>query len=173
MAPTIREKLVALAYKFAATVNDGDMDASMAIRTENCLTHQCCPSLNTKPLTNNDIRAYFDEWTKIGINSKFSITDERFMVVDDVAKRVSFRAVGSADTIGGPYENDILVILQATDDCALVAEIWEYFDAIIKKELLDRLTAVQAASGLNRYAVSTAPENHGVPSAKIEPKVAA
>lgn len=173
MASTTREKLVALAYKFATTVNDGNMDASMALRTESCLTHQCCPSLNTKPLTNNDIRAYFGEWTKITSNSKFRITDERFMVVDEVAKRITFRAIGSADTIGGPYENDILVILQATDDCALVAGIWEYFDAVLKQQLLDRLASAQASSGLNRWAVSTAPEHDKVPSAKIEPKVAA
>lgn len=164
-----REQLVTLAYKFAATINDGDMDA---LRTETCLTRQCCPSLNTQPRNNKDTRAFFDEWTKIASNSKFQIADERTMVVDEVAKRISFRAKCGADTICGPYENELLVILQATEDCALVDGIWEFFDAVRKQELLDRLASKQASSGVVSWSVSTTSDNKGL-SPKIESKVAA
>lgn len=168
-----REQLVTLAYKFAATINDGDMDASMALRTETCLTRQCCPSLNTQPLNNKDTRTFFDEWTKIASNSKFQITDERTMVVDEVAKRISFRAKCGADTICGPYENELLVILQATEDCALVDGIWEFFDAVRKQELLDRLASKQESSGVVSWSVSTTSEHNKGLSPKIESKVAA
>lgn len=92
------------------------------------------------------------------------------MIVDEVAKKIAFRATCSADTIGGPYVNENLVILQATDDCTLIDGLWEFFDAVRKQQLLDRLAAAkQDLSGLDTWCHDTAP---GIDT-KTEPKAAA
>nr|A0A1E1FFL1.1 RecName: Full=Isomerase prhC; AltName: Full=Paraherquonin biosynthesis cluster protein C [Penicillium brasilianum]BAV69304.1 PrhC [Penicillium brasilianum] len=168
-----REKLIALAHKFCSIISSGDMEAVLALRTESCLTYQCCPSFSTRPLNNQETREYFEEWKHIGWNSKFWIIDEGTMVVDEAAKKIAFRAACSADTIGGPYENENLVILQATDDCALVDGIWEFFDAVRKQDLMNRLAAKQAAKGLDSWCANThSGDDKGVP-ANNESKVAA
>ena len=93
------------------------------------------------------------------------------MVIDETAKKIAFRAGCSADTIGGPYENENLVILQATPDCALVDGIWEFFDAVRKQDLMNRLAARQAADGLGSWCANAPSENDkGVP-ASIEPNL--
>ncbi|KAL2826211.1 hypothetical protein BDW59DRAFT_161050 [Aspergillus cavernicola] len=176
MAST-REKLLATTFKFAAAFNDWDVDEILALRSENCLLHPCCPSFTARPFNKEETRTASLEWASLTSHHRFRIIDKSNILVDEAAKKVMLRGRVTADTVVGPYENDYIYILRMTEDCTLVDEIWYFYDTLRIQELLDRLAANQmplgGVGGFVALPDGTSAEHDKGSSDNIEPKSAA
>jgi hypothetical protein len=144
-----REKLLATASKFVDTFGSFDVETILSIRSPTCLYHMCFPSFNKNTLNNDETRESFPQWISAVITFDFSILEPSHTLVDEARKRVMVRTKASADTIVGGYENEYVFVLQMTEDCGLVDEIWEFYDTIRLQDLQRRLVANKVSIGGN------------------------
>ncbi|KAK5627305.1 hypothetical protein RRF57_003020 [Xylaria bambusicola] len=123
------------------TYNKWDLEAMLAIRTEDCV-HQVIPqSLGRQPLNNAEYRTYFATWIPLFKDFTVTIND---LVEDEKENKVAMWAQSKAMTDIGPYTNEYVVILHMNEAGDKVTKFVEFVDSQFSVTFFAKLREHQA-----------------------------
>jgi hypothetical protein len=137
-------RLLTTALAVIAGYNQWDQDAILAPRAANC-TQQTYPArLGAAPLNNTAYKEFISSIIPYFDNYTVTVTDT---YVDEVQNRVAMQALGSADSVVGPYRNEYVIMMKMTSDQSEVWEIREFIDSEVRAAFFPQLTAYIAMGG--------------------------
>lgn len=147
-------KLLTTALAVIAGYNQWDTAAILAPRTSNCTQRTFPERLGVAPLNNTMYGTFISSIMPYFANFTVTIVDT---YVDEANKRVAMQALGSADSVIGPYRNEYVVMMKMTEDQAKVWEVREFIDSEVRAAFFPELTAYIAMGGptLEQLAAGT------------------
>ncbi|MCJ1263672.1 hypothetical protein MMC22_003542 [Lobaria immixta] len=139
----LRAALQELTHKYIKAVQNLDLDGQIAPRLPDCIQQFSPKSLGlAKPLNSEEFRHAAAGWFPEFKNFKFDVHN---IITDTESQKVVLQANGSADTIVGPYINEYVFILHATEDGTKLKLVEEFFDSLKSVEWLEKLKAAREA----------------------------
>ncbi|KAI0515385.1 hypothetical protein F5B22DRAFT_607159 [Xylaria bambusicola] len=123
------------------TYNKWDLEAMVAIRTEDCV-HQVLPqSLGRQPLNNAEYKAYFATWIPLFKDFTVTVND---LVEDEKENKVVMWAKSTAMTEVGPYANEYVLILHMNEAGDKITKFLEFVDSQFSVTFFTKLREHQA-----------------------------
>ncbi len=129
---TIRENLLQTAKNYIDGFNAGTPEGKIAFRTPDC-TQTIRPDSLPLPIkvarTNEEYQAFIVEGSQILRNVKLSLVEGEDVIVDEVSRKVVLHLNSTGETDFGPYANEYMIVLKATDDGKLIKSVVEFIDS--------------------------------------------
>jgi hypothetical protein len=127
-----------------ASYNQWDTDAIIAPRAPNCTQRTFPERLGAAPMNNTAYQGFISTIMPYFSNFTVTVLDT---YVDEAHNRVAMQALGSAESVVGPYRNEYVVMMKMTEDQTKVWEVREFIDSEIRAAFFPELTAYIAMGG--------------------------
>ena len=121
-----RAQLQSLTDELVTAYNSWTVPAILAIRAPHCQTHYPPASLKRPPLNNDDFAKYMA--SQIPLFKKFTLTLHD-TIIDPDDRKIVLHVSSTADTPVGPYANEYVLMIWATEDCTKVEKFVEFLDS--------------------------------------------
>ena len=129
---SIRETLLETAKAYIEGFNSGTPEGVIAARTPDC-TQTLRPGTLPPPLTgsrtNEEYKTFIVQGAQILRNIKLRLAEGEDIIVDDVARKIVMHLKSTGETDFGPYANEYMIVLKATEDGKQIKEIVEFTDS--------------------------------------------
>lgn len=136
--------LLRTAMAVIAGYNEWNTDAILAPRASNCTQRTFPARLGVTPLNNTAYAGFITTIMPYFANFTVTVLDT---YVDEANNRVAMQALGSADSVIGPYRNEYVVMMKMTEDQTKVWEVREFIDSEVRAAFFPELTAYISMGG--------------------------
>lgn len=134
-------KLLETARAYQEALENKDEKRILELRTPDCIQHYFPSSLNRPPQTNTEYTSHFRTMDGIFWGWESETLDT---LVDAPAHKISIHSVARADSIIGPYVNEMVFTMWMTDDDSQVKQVREFVDSGFVKDFFGRLMKKKA-----------------------------
>jgi hypothetical protein len=140
----VASKLLETALAVIASYNAWNADAILAHRAPNCTQRTFPERLGVAPLNNTAYRGFISTIMPYFANFTVTVLDT---YVDEANNRVAMQALGSAESVVGPYRNEYVVMMKMTKEQDKVWEVREFIDSEVRAAFFPELQAYIAMGG--------------------------
>ena len=129
---SVRENLLQTAKAYIEGFNSGTPEGIVVARTADC-TQTLRPGSLPPPLTgsrtNEEYMNFIVQGAQILRNIKLRLAEGEDIIVDDVARKIVMHLKSTGESDFGPYANEYMIVLKATEDGKQIKEIVEFTDS--------------------------------------------